>query len=384
MSQWILHKEVKDIEYSLSEQIAQVKINTTKYTAVRLYNDIGEVASGYNYDFKINIESNSQIKIFYIFYDENQQEYCKGYLKNIDTVMVPEGAVTGKIEVLILSDKFGKTIISGLEFKKTDRTPKRKVKIVSIPYGNYGMELKRVEENYLNIAKDIDNAALYNPDIMVLTECVFHTRILPEDYSIINTLDDKYVSLLKEKAKEYNTYIVASIRMRDDNDNLRNAGILIDRNGEIKGVHYKSHLTIGEYEEGMLPGDEIDVYETDFGKVAILICWEHFFPEAVRLAMLKGAEILLVPTHGFKKERIQTRANESGCYAVTSQYKDGTVIVNPLGEIIGDCSDSQYAVSEIDLNSHLFVPWLSCNSNALPNNIYINERRKEIYNMLTE
>lgn len=80
-----------------------------------------------------------------------------------------------------------------------------------------------------------------------------------------------------------------------------NTVAMIDSNGETLGLYRKAHMPVGPpscFEAYYTsPGDTgFRVWETDFGKIGIGICWDQWFPEAARCMALNGAEILLFPT----------------------------------------------------------------------------------------
>ena len=73
---------------------------------------------------------------------------------------------------------------------------------------------------------------------------------------------------------------------------LYNTAVLLDRNGQITGKYHKVQLPLSEASAGIAPGDSVPVFDTDFGRVALLICHDTSFPEPAREAALQGAELL--------------------------------------------------------------------------------------------
>ena len=102
------------------------------------------------------------------------------------------------------------------------------------------------------------------------------------------------------------------------------------------------------------------------------ICWDHFFPESSRVLALKGAELLVMPTHGFLECRAMARAVDNGIYVATAYFwNDGTAIYAPDGTIVDKATGKGYAIAEIDLNKICYVRYLSCNSRGEPNDYYL-------------
>ena len=231
--------------------------------------------------------------------------------------------------------------------------------------------------------KELDTVGPLKPDVVVFTEAVYQTgrdsKRQPKVH--FSRLGDEDVAKLCAKAKEYNTYICCSLYEKEDEDGpKRLTGLLINRQGEIQNIYHKTHLTMDELEGGAMLETELPVFETDFGKVGIHICWDHFFPECSRVLALRGAEVLLIPTHGFRRERTMTRALENGVYIVSAYtHNEGTVVVNNDGKVIAEAGDKGYALVEVDLNEPTWCPWLACGSTAEPHPTYMMERRPELY-----
>src|SRR5207302_7519479 len=115
---------------------------------------------------------------------------------------------------------------------------------------------------------------------------------------------------------------------------LFNSAVLIDRNGNIIGKHHKVQLPLAEASGGLAPGSAVEVFDADFGRVALLICQETSFPEPAREAALQGAEMLLVPIWGGKTALAHARAVENGVYLAASGYDYASEVVNPLGAVL--------------------------------------------------
>ncbi len=133
----------------------------------------------------------------------------------------------------------------------------------------------------------------------------------------------QYLELFSRLAIEYNINIVGGSHFTLEDDHLYNAAYLFQRNGEIQ-QQYKLHNTPDEkHWWGIEPGEKMRVFETDRGRVAILICYDIEFPELARIAVEKGAQILFVPfctdeRHGYWRVRYcsQARCIENQVYTV--------------------------------------------------------------------
>lgn len=101
-------------------------------------------------------------------------------------------------------------------------------------------------------------------------------------------------------AKELGVVIVASGFERRATGLYHNTAWVIDADGTFLGIYRKSHIPQDPgFEEKFYftPGDTgYQAWQTKFGKIGVLICWDQWYPEAARLTALKGAEILIYPT----------------------------------------------------------------------------------------
>jgi len=94
----------------------------------------------------------------------------------------------------------------------------------------------------------------------------------------------------------------------------------------------------------VIPGLEYPVFKTDFGTIAIQICYDWFFPEIDTLFALQGAEIVFAPTWGTtfadKDGRVEgetvfrVRARDNGIYLVPSVYDGSSMVIDPMGRIL--------------------------------------------------
>ncbi len=138
---------------------------------------------------------------------------------------------------------------------------------------------------------------------------------------------DRFSTLMGDLAKQHGLYIVAGTIpvMENGSDQVYNESYFFSPNG-ARGVQGKLHMTRFEKEEWKVsPRKKFHVFETNFGRVAITICYDVEFPEIARAAGREGAHILVVPSctderQGFLRVRYcaQARAVENQMYVVQS------------------------------------------------------------------
>jgi predicted amidohydrolase len=133
---------------------------------------------------------------------------------------------------------------------------------------------------------------------------------------------------LGERARRYGIYLVAGLTERDGALSY-NTAVLIDRQGRVAGKYRKVYLPREEIEGGLTPGRDCPVFDTDFGRVAIMVCWDGSFPDVARIMGRKGAEVILVPAAGGYLTFLRSRALENHLYVVTSGYDVESSIINP-------------------------------------------------------
>ena len=107
------------------------------------------------------------------------------------------------------------------------------------------------------------------------------------------------VTQIQPLAKKLGVVVPVSIFERDG-PHTYNSVVIVDDAGDIMGIYRKSHLPDGPgYQEKYYfrPGQTgFKVWKTRFGCIGVGICWDQWFPEAARMMMLQGAELLLYPS----------------------------------------------------------------------------------------
>jgi len=191
--------------------------------------------------------------------------------------------------------------------------------------------------------------------------------------------------MLSERARRYRAWAATSLH-EIEGGLIYNTAVLIDREGRIAGKYRKVHLATAEGEAGITPGSEYPVFNTDFGRVGMTVCWDNWFGEAARALRLRGAEIILLPIAGDGVPGhwdivSRARAIDNGVYLVASSTSAGSPsrIVSPDGKVLAEASDG-IAVADIDLSTESRVQWLSVGP-ALGEgkSLYIKERRPDTY-----
>jgi len=161
-----------------------------------------------------------------------------------------------------------------------------------------------LEEN-INKAKNIIKKAAKQGANIILLQELFQTPYFCIEYDEnIFRLAKEFENnpLLKEMAdiaKQFNVVLPISYFEKTNNVYFNSIAI-INSNGSILGNYRKSHIPDGAgYLEKYYfnPGDTgFKVWDTNFGKIGVGICWDQWFPEVARIMAIKGADILFYPT----------------------------------------------------------------------------------------
>lgn len=170
------------------------------------------------------------------------------------------------------------------------------------------------------------------------------------------------VSLCCDLAKKHGVWVVAgSIGTRHNDGKLRNTTFLIDRSGAIVGDYSKMHLYSDMDEDAqLLHGDKKEVYDTELGRIGMMICYDIRFCELSRTYALKGADVLVV-TSNFPNPRVNhwktlltARAIENQMFVVACNrvgpspmgtYCGHSLIIDPWGDIIAEGGDGEEIVT---------------------------------------
>ena len=143
----------------------------------------------------------------------------------------------------------------------------------------------------------------YKPQFVLLPE-IFTTQLLSfmdtrDLKAAVRGMDDytqRYIDLCKEIAAEWNFYFIAGSHPNLRDGKLYNTAYLISPGGEVFEQD-KIHRTRWEREKWASdPGDQLRLFDTPHGKIAILICYDIEFPELARIVCEAGADILFVPS----------------------------------------------------------------------------------------
>ncbi|MDI3534783.1 MAG: hypothetical protein PWQ82_1148 [Thermosediminibacterales bacterium] len=139
-----------------------------------------------------------------------------------------------------------------------------------------------------------------------------------ELYNLVSTIPGKITDEIANIARQLDTHVVLPTYERGpDKGVVYNSSVLINNKGDIVGVYRKTHLFPTERIEGggwSTPGRRAEVYDTELGKIGMIICYDGDFPELSRVLALKGAEIITRPSALLRSYEIWAVTNQARAY----------------------------------------------------------------------
>ncbi len=280
---------------------------------------------------------------------------------------VPESAIHARLELVYRWDPDGKVRFSDISLQRIDHPGERIVKLATIhhrPKNSSGSM-----ENLQQFAKYLEIAAGQDADIVCLPEGSTMVGTGLDYIAASEPVPGPSTDFLGQIARKHSMYIIAGL-LEKDGATVYNTAVLIDRNGNVAGKYHKVSLPREEIEGGVTPGDELPVFDTDFGKIGMMICWDVTFPEAARTLAFKGAEVIFLPIWGGHLTLAKARALENQIFLVSSTYSMKSAVFDQEGEIMKEATDEDpVVVVEVDLNKRKFWPWLGDFKNRIKREI---------------
>lgn len=307
-----------------------------------------------------------------------------GWRRAARTFRAPEKASSVMVELWLRCAKNGSVSFRDPRLVEVPAPPVRKVRVVTTKISRYG---RTVAENLESMAEVLDRAGQERPDIILLTEAYLSRGVAAQPYEVAETVPGPATEVMAQTARRYKSYVIAGL-IESDHGRIYNTAVLVDREGRIAGKYRKTHLPLAEVESGITPGSEYPVFDTDFGRIGILICWDFVFPETARILRLKGAEVVFLPIAGDPAPGhwdtvARARAMDNGVFLVTSISQElASHIISPTGEVLAETREG-LAAADLDLTKETRVWWMSVGpAEGEPRSLFLQERRPDTYGSL--
>jgi len=242
-----------------------------------------------------------------------------------------------------------------------------------------------LKKNLAEAADRIEKAARKGAQIICLQE-LFGTQYFPQEeaqknFNFAESIPGLTTNQLSEIAKLHEIVLIAPVFEKTASGTYYNSAVVIDADGSLLGTYRKMHIPEDPYfyeKYYFKPGNlGFKMFQTQYAKIGVLICWDQWFPEAARLTVLQGADILFYPTAigwdiGRKDNEIlkeksawkmiqRSHAIANGVYVACANrvgvegklhFWGSSFISDPLGALIAQASekDEEIVVAELDLS----------------------------------
>ena len=243
----------------------------------------------------------------------------------------------------------------------------------SSPIENHNKAIDRIREAAKSGAQIICLQELYQ-------SVYFCQQFDEKNFDLAVSIPGQATQELSKLAEELSIVIIASLFEKRTDGIYHNSAVVFDADGQNLGIYRKSHIPddLGFYEKYYFtPGDTgYKVFKTKFGVLAVVICWDQWYPEAPRLCALKGAQILFYPTaigtlpfenEELKNEYMQawetiqrSHAVSNGCFVASVNrvgtednitFWGGSFVCGPFGKYIARAgSQEEILIADCDLS----------------------------------
>lgn len=201
----------------------------------------------------------------------------------------------------------------------------------------------------------LDAAGAQGADLALLPEG-FMAAGLPavQIPDVAEPLDGPSFRAVAGRAKRHGMYVVAGFYAEVDGA-ISNLAALIDRNGDLVGTYAKQRPTEGEIDNGVLPGTDAPVFETDFGRVGLAICFDLNWPDLWAGYARDGAEIVCWISAYEGGFPLQANAWTNQYAVVSSVWPYHARVIERTGRIVAQTSRwGRLALHDLNLDKRLF------------------------------
>jgi beta-ureidopropionase len=200
-----------------------------------------------------------------------------------------------------------------------------------------GQVLKTVEENRNQALGLLDLALKQGADLVCLPETFPHKWRSGKLPDLAETVPGPTIDAVAKRAREHKCYVICPIvTVREDR--RLNSAVVIGRDGSVLGIYDKLQPVTSSpdytvFEDGLLPGSELPVFDLDFGRVGVQICFDAGFPEHWQALADKGVRAVFWPSAYDGGFPLQAFAALHHYWVISAVGSSGARFIDPLGTV---------------------------------------------------
>ncbi len=280
----------------------------------------------------------------YIFQQRREGDWTATWLD----VKSPSKASAVALQLFLSNSPAGTVWWDNVTFEETAAPKDRKVRVATVNLRP--SKLPSREANVEAFVKTADESSPGAIDLFLFPEGMTVVGTGKSYVETAESIPGPTTARLGEFARKRNAWVAAGI-YESEGAAVYNTAVLIDRNGRLAGKYRKVYLPREEYESGLTPGNTFPVFDTDFGRLGLMICYDVFYSDPARALASQGAEVILLPIWGGDETLAKARAIENRIFLVTSGYDHPTYIMDPDGERLSVAQQrGTVAIATLDLN----------------------------------
>ena len=275
---------------------------------------------------------------------------------------VPQDATSALVELHLRWTVNGEVQWRDVALVETEEPKPRLVRLAAVHFRPQGQ--KSAQANLELFGQQIEKAAAKDADLVCLGEAVTKVGTKSNYVEAAEPIPGPSTKYLGSLAKKHDLYIVAGLLERSGKV-VYNTAVLVGPHGNLVGKYRKVCLPREEIEGGVSPGTEYPVFNTRFGRLGLMVCWDVQFPEVARNLSVNGAEVIAMPIWGGNATLASARAIENQVFLVSSTYTDAesggmkSGIWDREGKLLAQGRAwGEVHVVEVDLAKRKYWPWL--------------------------